>query len=108
MKGIEDYVLATIAVIVTSILSGIGAAMAWFTGSKKLLHLRIDGVKADLDRVAQQKASHDVRLERVETCQENTSAALSELKSGQSKINEKLDEHYRDMMQALAGKMNPQ
>lgn len=98
----EDYVLAIFAAGMSSIFAGIGAAMAWFKGSKKLLHMRIDAVKLEVERVAALKAEHDVRLERVETCQENTSITLSELKVGQKEIYEKLDDHYRDVMQALS------
>lgn len=113
MKDIEGYALAVFAGLLASAFTGIGAAMAWFRGSKQKIHERINGVKDDMEatiervrknveKVADSKASHDVRLERVETCQENTSASLVKLEAGQKGINEKIDNFYRDVMTALA------
>lgn len=76
--------------------------MAWFNGSKRNIYRRIDGVEEENNRIKAAKAEADVRMERVETCQENTAVQLTELKAGQERINEKIDGLYRDVMQAIA------
>lgn len=75
--------------------------MAWFNGSKRNIYRRIDGVEEENNKIRQAKAEADVRMERVETCQENTALQLTELKAGQERINEKIDGFYRDVMQTL-------
>lgn len=98
---IDEYVALAVATMLTGIVSGIGGAMAWFKKSKEVLHTRINKVKTQVETFADLKAGHDVRLERVETCQENTSEWLKELKAGQALINEKIDNFYRDVMSAI-------
>lgn len=104
MKGVEDWAGALMASIFTGLMAGIGGAMAWFKGSKAKIHLRIDEVEGKVDAFQEQKATHDVRLERVETCQENTSVSLTDLKEGQKALHEKMDNLSSDIIKAITGR----
>lgn len=80
-----------VQVAVGSILSGTGAAMAWFSGEKKIINARMAKMEGDMKCWSESHAEHNTQLAVLETCQQNTSERLDELTDLGKTINGKLD-----------------
>ena len=89
-----------LALVVTSMLAGMGSAMAWFSNSKKELNTRMTNIDGPQGRMACYEESHallDKQIAVVETCQENTANTLVELKGLHKDMNQKLDDVLKEI-----------
>jgi hypothetical protein len=68
--------------IVTSMIAGIGGAMAWFGNAKNKLNLRMDGIDTRLDEII------DVSQQR----HQEQAIALNTLQLNQSHANQRMEE----------------
>ena len=85
---------------VTSMLAGMGGAMAWFNKSKQELLTRMTNIDGPKGRMACYEESHallDKQIAVVETCQENTANTLVELKALHKDMNRKLDDVLKEI-----------
>lgn len=89
LKGLDagDWLAATVA----GIAAGLGAAMAWFKGSKGRIYLRIDAVEEKMGTWAEMHATHDTQLAVLKACQDNINKELTEIKETTKATNIKLD-----------------
>ena len=78
-------------VAVGSMVSGIAAAMAWFSGEKRVMHDRMDKMEGAMRCWDESQSDHKTQLAVLETCQRNTEERLDELTDLGKTINGKLD-----------------
>jgi hypothetical protein len=84
---LADWVTAAVA----GVVCGFGTMMAYFKGSKRVIHERIDEVGEQIEKQAERCGSHGIQMERIKTCQENVTAQLVQLQREQAITNKKLD-----------------
>ena len=89
-----------LSLIAGGVLSGIGGAMAWFRGEKKLIHARMEKLEGDMQGYTEGHRDHTTQLAVIESCQRNTERRLDELTEMGHAALEKLDSillhHRRD------------
>jgi SpoVK/Ycf46/Vps4 family AAA+-type ATPase len=90
-----------VSIIGASVLSGIGAAAAWFNSSKNRLHARLDFVEADMRKWDESHALHTTEIAIVKTIQENTSEQLEKINITTRDTNDNLKELSQQMTQIL-------
>lgn len=90
-----------ISVIGASVLSGVGAAAAWFNSSKNRLHARLDFVEADMRKWDEAHAIHTTEIAIVKTCQENTAERLELINQTTRDTNENVKELNQTVTQVL-------
>lgn len=98
-----QVILIIIGAIVTGVVAGIGSAMVWFKGSKIRIYGRLEKAEGKMellerelhsrvDVVERTHSEHNVRMERVETCQENTARELANINIATRDIVKKVDQ----------------
>jgi hypothetical protein len=89
------------SVVVAAIVSGVGAAMAWFSGSKRRIHGKIADVEAAMTLWNDRHAKHSTDIAVIETCQENTAKQLESISLTTRDTNENLKELSQTVTQVL-------
>ena len=89
------------SVIATAILSGISAAMGWFSYTKRKLVERIEGTEAAMKTLSKDYAEHGTQLAVLKTCQENTEKRLDEIGETTRDTNQNLKELNQTLTQVL-------
>lgn len=82
------------SIIATAMISGIGAAMAWFSSSKREMQKRMTAVEGTMQE-------HATNLAVLKTCQENTESRLNEISETTRDTNQNLKELSQTMTQVL-------
>jgi hypothetical protein len=90
-----------ISIIGSSIIAGVGGAMAWFNSSKNRLHARIDFLEADMRKWDESHADHTTQIAVLSTCQENTSRQLESINVTTRDTNDSVKELNKTITQAL-------
>ena len=90
-----------ISIIGSSIIAGIGGAMAWFNGSKNKLHARLDFLEADMRKWDESHADHTTQLAVLTNCQDNTEKSLVQIKETTRDTNTALKELSKTMTDVL-------
>jgi len=90
-----------VSIIGSSCIAGVGAAMAWFNGSKNKLHARLDFLEADMRKWDESHAKHSTEIAVVQTCQENTAMQLEAIGLTTRDTNENLKELSQTVTQVL-------
>jgi ABC-type nickel/cobalt efflux system permease component RcnA len=89
------------AVVSAALVSGVGAAMAWFSAGKNRMNARLDFLEADMRQWDQKHADHTTEIAVVQTCQENTARQLEEIGITTRDTNENLKELSQTVTQVL-------
>lgn len=90
-----------LSIVGASVVSGIGAAMAWFNSSKNRLNARLDFVEADMRKWDESHAQHTTEIAIVKTCQENTAERLEAINQTTRDTNENVKELNQTVTQVL-------
>ena len=89
-----------LSLIAGGVLSGIGGAMAWFRGEKKLIYARMEKLEGDMQCYTEGHRAHTTQLAVIESCQRNTERRLDELTEMGHLALDKLDtiliQHRKD------------
>lgn len=83
-----DYLAAA----VVSVIAGVSGAMAWFNNSRQHIYDRLITVETNMKEWDKLNAAHNVQLERVKTCQENTARQLELIQQSTRDTNRGLAE----------------
>ena len=84
-----------LGIAATSILTGIGSAMAWFNGKEKVIKRELGDRMATIELVqlkhADLHSTHKTELAVIHSNQDHLSSRLDELREGIHSMDEKLD-----------------
>jgi hypothetical protein len=89
------------SVVVASLLTGMGGAMAWFSGSKRRMHTKIAVVEEAMSLWHERHAKHSTDIAVIQTCQENTAQQLEAISVTTRDTNENLKELGQTVTQVL-------
>jgi len=90
-----------ISIIGSSIIAGVGGAMAWFNGSKNKLHARLDFLEADMRKWDESHADHSTQIAVLTNCQDNTEKSLVQIKETTRDTNESIKDLSKTVTQVL-------
>lgn len=98
--GLE--LLEWLKVIIATIATAIGSVWAWWKGTKKAIHNRIDGVEESMSKTMEAFRHthnlHHTKIAVLETQQANSHQQLQSIHEDTKDIREKVDQLVRDVM----------
>lgn len=89
------------AVVVGGMVSGVGAAMAWFSSSKRRMHDRLSAMDCVMAGWNDRHAKHTTDIAVIQTCQESTAKQLDAIGITTRDTNENLKELSQTITQVL-------